>query len=200
MKGLINMNETVHTTIRIPKEWDDKIKALVDEINADKQKLGVPVDHSQAKWIRDAIKKEIKNQTPIDENIKRYNELYEMFNNSGGVKVYPEVHDLWDRLKPIFKHRTAKELYDMFHLQNKINYLLEIENSSCEMSNSPTRYEVQSVNVGGQFSNLEVYLQPINPTEPYEHYRLRFDFDGAYWGEDIDKHRCRCKECIDKYR
>ena len=194
------MNETVHTTIRIPKEWDDKIKALVDEINTDKQKSGDPADHSPAKWIRDAIKKEIKNQTPIDEDIKKYNELFEMFNNSTDAKLYPELSNLWVRLDPIFKHRTAKELYDMFHLQDKINHLVEMENSSCEMSDTPIRYEVQSVYIGGKFSNLAVYLQPINPTEPYEHYRLRFDFDGAYWGEDVGKHRCKCKECIDKYR
>lgn len=194
------MNETVHTTIRIPKEWDDKIKALVDEINTDKQKSGDPADHSPAKWIRDAIKKEIKNQTPIDEDIKKYNELFEVFNNSADAKAYPELSDLWVRLEPIFKHRTAKELYDIFNLQDKIDHLVEMQNSSCEMADIPIRYEVQSVNIPGLFTNLEVYLQPINPTESFEHYRLRFDFDGAYWGEDLYKHKCRCKECIEKHR
>lgn len=184
-------------TIRIPEEWDEKIEQLLDELRYE----GVLTrDITKTEWIRDAIEQELKNQIPISEYINQYNELYEKahLQDKWNPKASSEIHELWNRFNEIFKLWPEKELYDKLKLQDKINALLKMQNDYCEETDCDFRYEIQSIDIPGAVSNIEVYLQPINPDNG-QHFRLCCSFDGNYWADDGYKHQCRCKECIDEF-
>lgn len=194
MNGDIEMNKTVHSTIRIPKEWDDRITAFVNKRNSFGLSEDSP-DYTKADWIRKAIKKEIKNQTPISEHLERYNKLQSVY---GGVvcvdedqmdiemdsNVAVELRQLWTRFIQTFEYKSFEYINETFGIQDKIDELMEKIGSTKLGTWSihqpvPIEDTIREIICSNGFKiDLDVNYSRIDRTG-----RRRMFFDGANWSD-----------------
>ena len=196
-------NIDVHTTVRIPKMWDEKIIECVDKT----QKLYGRWEHTEkytkSNWIRDAIKLKIYSDKTVEERITEYNRLrdnnnYSMYDNQQDpyyVYIEQEMMMLWSEFLPIFRHKplivnrgTIICVNEMFGIQDKIDELLVKLNEYGQCFENKRTYTISQYNE----SDLESKIQEIickyefeilvnSSVDPSK--ILIMGFDGARWNE-----------------
>ena len=203
MEKSIMENIDVHTTVRIPKKWDEKIIECVDKTQKLYERWEHTEKYTKSNWIRDAIKLKIHSDKTIEELITDYNKLkdinnYSMYGDQQDpyyVNIEQEMRMLWGEFLPIFRHRpliinrgTIICVNEMFGIQDKIDELMVKLNEHGQSFENKRTYTISQHNE----SDLESKIREIickyefeiwvnNSVDPSK--ILIMGFDGARWNE-----------------
>ena len=195
-------DKDIHTTVRIPIEMDNKIVETVTEINKkrdeNRRNSWPGTVATKSDWIRDAIKEKLKNDTPLETLLERYNELrsgYDykfedeevQYENVVGdyTCVEHELTDLWERALLEIRHKGFKT-NELYGIQDKIDELktkLLEYGMGFAMSRTYTFY--QDVSLGDRIKSIicnnHFQIKVIGDNDDSK--LINMDFNGVRWVE-----------------